>query len=324
MLLQCNEPFALRRCVDGEFALPEVKLGLNSNCGDVEGFELDALSILTMQSDGTLNTFTAPFVAGQIGSLAVLSRALQSLTRVFESVFEGIIRLLRFATDLNSKLSENSQLLRNLMLFGGDCQLLLLAENEFLDFKQRLKKLHAELLVSIGDAQSACTRFRCTFTDFGGQEAAKLAKNLLPRLEGESRTAQHDLAEFLVWLEPLILEEVKKPMKAMQPQELVLRNIKSVLQGEELFNLDAFKTEFEENKLALDGKFAAILGSEKEAQSALTPQSTFKHPSGSKLVSANGIVCLGECYLRNGIPVTEPKSFLNSQIQVIDNFIEIK
>ena len=324
-LLDCRDSFTLRWCVDGEFALPEVKLDLISTCGAVESFQLDASAIVTMQQDGTLNSFAAPFVAGQIGSLAALSRALQSLTRVFEGVFEGIGKLLRFSNELAEKLQANAELLKNLMLFGGDGEGSLLAENEFLEFKQRLKKLHAELLVSIGDAQSASTRFKANFSDFGGQEAAKLAEDLLPRLEQVSRSAQHDLAELLLWLEPLVLEEVKKPAKALQPQELAIRSIKTMLQGHAVIDLEQFKAEFEANKLTLDGKFASILGNQKQPQLKLCSQSTFRHEAGSRLVSADGTVCLpdGLTHLRNGIPI-EVSSVAESYISIHETFIEIK
>ncbi len=330
-LLDRQNSFTLRWCVDGEFALPEVKLDLAVACGSVESFELDAAGILTMQADGTLNSFAAPFVAGQIGSLAALSRSLQSLTRVFEGVFEGISKLSRFASELRTKIATatNSASLRNLMLFGGEFEasLLLIAEGEFVAFKQRLKKLHAELLVSIGDAQAASRQIKTKFSEFGAQEAAKLADELIPSIEQASRTTQHALAELLLWLEPLLLEEPKKkPAKPFHPQELAIRTIKTILQGgDEVLDSSAFKREFEANKLQLDGKFAAILGSQREAQVCLRTRSTFKQEPGSRVVSADGTLCLpdGCTHVRNGIPAELHKSYETS-VQIHEYFLEIK
>lgn len=291
-IVDCHS-FAIRWSVNGDFALPDGCLALPKASFPLLSFEADNTRLTTLQEDGTLSVFAAPFAAAEIGSLAALSRTIQAFSRSFEDLLDGFGKLNKFSLSLFESLSEHSQLLRDLMLFGEtkEAHVDVMSESDFLEHKQRLKKLHAELLVQIQDAYSACDRFTDTFEGFAGQEVPQLRSEFLHPLEQENRKVYHEFLDFLAWLEPLVIK--KTVSGPLQPPELAFKLLKAINQLVLPVDLEVLKGEYGMKKLALNDRFSGLLSSFSDASLSLQrPLSQFSHPAGSKLLSAEGIVLL--------------------------------
>lgn len=132
----------------------------------------------------------------------------------------------------------NVTLMRKLLLFGGtytdniNSTLDELKDAQVLEWKSKLKKQHAELLVSIEDLSSVLRSFHSTYPQFFSD---KFLQVLLPELEDRSRILQHNLAEFLVWLEALVTPDptASKFIKPLSPECLALKLSQSLNRSEE-------------------------------------------------------------------------------------------
>lgn len=310
-IIDCRS-FAIRWSVNGDFALPDGCLALPKASSPLASFEADNTRLTTLQEDGTLSVFAAPFAAAEIGSLAALSRTIQAFSRAFEDLLDGFGKLNKYALSLFEALNEHSLLLRDLLLFGEAKEIAidLMSESDFLEYKQRLKKLHAELLVQIQDTYSACDRFTTAFEGFAGQEVPQLRSEFLQPLEQDNRKVHHEFLELLAWLEPLVIK--KTVSGPLQPEELGFKLVKAINHLTLPFDLESLKAEYSLKKLALNDRFSGLLSSFSDSSLSLQrPLSQFNHPPGSKLLSVDEIVLLpdNKTLVSSLLPIDLPSKY---------------
>ena len=227
--------------------------------------------------------------SNSISSLSKLSRHLQTLFRVTEDLKEQFLKLIKLEDSIFKRISEiNSCLMKKLLLFGlkqrfdGFCNKEngdKLSENEFLEWKAKLKKHHNELLLQIQEFSNVLQTFHSNFPSFSLSTIDRFIKIFIPNLEQHSQTIQNTLAEFLIWLEIIVIESnesnesnpnpsgtnapssVNKIIPPLTPDASALELVKTLNKSETIKQerIQEWKFPFDEFKIKLDQEFKDLV-----------------------------------------------------------------
>ncbi len=302
--------------------------------------------LLVLQSNSTLTRLSFPFAgpafedSDQSISVLVmskLSKHLQTVSRVSEELKNQFVKLLKLDDSVFMRISEiDTSAMRHLLLFGGivpnnntgnnndtalssSFTLSQLNESEVLEWKSKLKKQHAELLVSVEDVSSVLRSFHSNYQRFCPAEVDKFLQILLPTLEDRSRSLQHNLAEYLVWLETLIIPDAnnqtgQKTIKAFAPELLALELAKSLNRSEE------FKTQrsvewleyFEDLNISLDSEFKTLINKINSVDLAPIHEINGLPRDFNRILSVDPLILMNDTQLffkSNGKIIDLPESF---------------
>lgn len=166
-----------------------------------------------------------------ISDLAQLSRNIQTFSRSLDDLKDHFSKLLKFSdfvmksvsasesesesestVSSNSNSNSNSVIsIKKFILFGGEVQFTAVppfTETELLEWKGKLKKQHAELLVQIQVTSKISSQFSHNFSSFSNStNIERFSVEFLPKFEDEIRSIQRDLADFFIWIEPIIIKD---------------------------------------------------------------------------------------------------------------------
>jgi hypothetical protein len=290
------EGFKVNWRVNCEFELVESKLPVSVDDGLIVDVRVDEESqdILIVQEqkntiDGekggvefkfTLTTLSSPFkqspCTSSISTLAKLSKHLQVLFRSTEELLEKFSKLLKFEDGIYERIREDQLVenVRKFLLFGNGVEhqeSLFLKESQVFDWKGRLKKQHSELLVSFEEVFSLLKAFRDNFGEFSRIEFDAFLHQFLPNLEEQGRRIQHDVAEFLLWLENTaislsqsqgVVEVGGGGVIEKYPSERRAIEISKALKGNEeqrLERIRASRDPFDDFKSQIEAKFGETI-----------------------------------------------------------------
>lgn len=303
-LINCKT-FSIKWSVNGEFELSG-KFILKSD-QIILDVKIDQVTneILVLQSANnnfcSLTRLKFPFnnskttihdSSNSISSLSKLSRHLQTLFRVTEDLKEQFLKLIKLEDSIFKRISEiNSSLIKKLLLFGSAGRTLnqhfdgfynkengdKLSENEFLEWKAKLKKHHNELLLQIQEFSNVIQTFHSNFPSFSPSTIDRFIKIFIPNLEQHSQTIQNTLAEFLIWLEIIVIESndnnpvgtndsttpssVNKIISPLTPDSSALELVKTLNKSEDIKQekVQEWKFPFVEFKMKLDQEFKDLV-----------------------------------------------------------------
>lgn len=266
--------FSIKWSINCEFEVKGGELVLDSNDEPIFDVQVDSQSqdLLILQTT-SLTRLKFPFNSekdenNSIILISKLSKSLQTVLRVVDDVKGQLIKLLKLDDSVFIRLSEIDHI-RKLLLFGSNdtstsCFNIDLSESEVLDWKSKLKKQHAELLVSVQEVSSVIRSFSKNYPNFCNAEIDRFLEIDLIQLEDKSRLLQHDLAEFLVWLENLVIPAVN-PNNSLhlpfKPESRALELVKSIKRSEDsiIERHELWSNAFNDFKLILDLEFKDII-----------------------------------------------------------------
>lgn len=193
-----------------------------------------------------------------------LSKQLQTVLRVVDEISGQFLKLLKLDDSIFARVAELGDSITKCLLFGealpaaSESQI---TETEVLDWKSRLKKQHAELLVSVQELSSLIQSFSKNHPKFCNCEIDRFLELELPELEDKSRLLQHDLAEFLIWLENLVIPDSQRPLKPFKPESRALEIAKCIKRSQESITKRhvTWLNPFNDFKLVLDLEFKDLL-----------------------------------------------------------------
>ena len=244
--------FSIKFSINCEFDLKGGEMILESN-DPIFDVQVDPKSndLLILQNS-TLTRLKFPFNSNEeqeqensIHLISKLAKNLKTVLSVVDDVKGQLLKLLKLDDSVFMRLSESDcSLIRKFLLFGdialpapahAQAQVLPLnlSETEVLEWKSKLKKQHAELLVSVQEFSSVIRSFSNNYPKFCPVEIDRFLEIDLIQLEDKSRLLQHDLAEFLVWLENLIIPDIQintlnSGIKPFKPEIRALELVKSI------------------------------------------------------------------------------------------------
>lgn len=269
--------FCIKWSVNCEFELKGGRLLLESN-EPIDNFQIDSNNndLLISQPETGITKFKFPFDPQQDTSvlhMSQLSKHLQSVLRVVDELRGQMLKLLKLDDSVYMRISDiDVGLMRKYLLFGNykvqqeNTPLFPeLNENEVLEWKSKLKKQHVELLVSIEEVSSVLRSFQASFPNFHSTIVDKFLFTDLPAFDDKSRSLQHDLAEFLVWLEALIIPDPStntyKTIKPFAPDTRALSLAKSLQrsEGNRIERHDQWCNGFDDFKGQLEAEFKSLV-----------------------------------------------------------------
>lgn len=299
--------FLIKWSVNCEFELKGGQLNLETNepIFDVQ-VDPQGQDLLILQTS-SLTRLKFPFNSEEeeedisVILISKLSKSLQTVLRVVDDVKGQLLKLLKLDDSVFTRLSEIDHI-RNLLLFGCNNNTTFtidLSESEVLDWKSRLKKQHAELLVSVQEVSSVIRSFSKNYPKFCTAEIDRFLEMDLVQLEDKSRLLQHDLAEFLVWLENLIIPTVNSTTAShlpFKPESRALQLVKSIKRSEDAImeRHELWSNAFNDFKLILDLEFKDLVTKINSVD--LQPIERIENiPTGfNRIISTNPVVLLNE------------------------------
>ena len=269
--------------VNCEFELKGGKMVLEGNESEILDAQFDAstMELLVLQSDSMLTRLSFPFPIEQtdltttsILLMSKLSKHLNLVLRAGDELNGQFLKLLKLDDSIFTRISElDVDSMRKLLLFGGTVSNTIdpdsgndwLSESEVLDWKSKLKKQHAELLVTFEDFSSILRSFTTNYPQFCPADLDKYLHLLLPSLEDRSTTLQHDLAQFLVWIEALVIPDANNQtgeinVKAFTPDSRALDLSKALRRSDDVKELRHadWLSSFETLKILLNSEFKIL------------------------------------------------------------------
>ena len=242
--------------VNCEFELKGGKLPFDECVEDVQ-IDDETNNLLFLMNSGKIFKINFPFKDTFLLQLARVSKQLQTLLRCVDEVKEEFDKLLKLEDLILGEVSEiDTKSLQKFVLFGAKSSEeiesnIAIKDSDVLEWKSKLKKLHAELLVSI---QELSANSIDNFDASSAEIVDKFMNLTLKELENQSRTLQYELAEFLVWLEALIIDKmVMRPFSSSDERNLKL------LKRINTDKSDVNTNKFSEFKNALEDEFKTFI-----------------------------------------------------------------
>lgn len=205
----------------------------NNNHEDADGIILNVQidnetnNLLVLMKSEKILKITFPFKNHFLLKLSKLSKQLQTLLRCVDEVKGQFQKLTKLQESIFKKVNEiDAKTLQKSILFGCNKEISSLKDSDILDWKSKLKKLHAELLVSIQELSRTSID---NDKEFCSEIIDKFMNSTLKEMENQSRSLQHDLAEFIVWLEIVVIDKIMmKPFSSGDERNLkLLKRIQS-------------------------------------------------------------------------------------------------
>jgi hypothetical protein len=315
--------FLIKWIVNCEFELKGGEMVLESNepIFDVQ-VDPQSKNLFILQSS-SLTRLKFPFNSTEehennsVILISKLSKNLRTVFRVIDDVKGQLLKLLKLDDSVFIRLSESDcSLIRNLLLFGYESTTttvastiassnlhlhlsLNISESEVLDWKSKLKKQHAELLVSVQEVSSVIRSFLKNYPKFCHAEIDRFLEIDLIQLEEKSRLLQHDLAEFLVWLENLIIPDVNSGghgIKPFKPESRAFELIKSIQRSEDsiIERHELWSSTLNDFKLILDLEFKDLVNKINSFKLQRIDRNENIPISFNQIISTNPLVLLNE------------------------------
>lgn len=249
--------------VNCEFELKGGKLPFDDCVEDVQ-IDDETNNLLFLMNSGKISKVNFPFKDTFLLQLAKVSKQVQTLLRCVDEVKEEFDKLLKLEDLILGKVTEiDTKALQKFILFGAKSTEeietnISIKDSDVLEWKSKLKKLHAELLVSI---QELSANSIDNFDASSAEIVDKFMNLTLKELENQSRTLQYELAEFLVWLEALIIDKmVMRPFSSSDERNLkLLKKINSDVNTNSTINkLSEFKNTLEDGFKTFISKISSI------------------------------------------------------------------
>lgn len=253
-------------CVSGEFLLSTTKKLLSSLI-PIKSISCEGQKISIELENNEIHSCTVPFARhfDSIGVMAQLSLAISSATRALDDLLEAAIKLHSLRLDILNRLSLCDKFCQ-LLLHGSShvADWVIPAEADFLEWKTRLKKQHAELLVHFEDNRKILLNFKERFRNLS--QVLIVIDDILDRksgpliiIEAELREMKKELAEFLTWLEPVALNGAKT-LEGLKPLDQATAMVRGILsEGTERAVIDKWTNLVAHSKTMLNGSLHNLL-----------------------------------------------------------------
>ena len=293
--------FKIKFIVNFEFELKEseIILELKDEIFDVK--TTTTTNAVFILQNKKLTKFKFPFDEISVLLISKLSKNLKTIFRILENVKSQFLKLLKFEDLIFTRLREEEEIIISLLLFGGSSSssssssgsnggdnttsdntnnanvtsdtltptspVPTIKESDVLDWKSKLKKQHAEILVSVQELSIFIKSFSKNYPKFCFTEIDRFLSADLMELEDKSRLLQHDLAEFLIWIENLVIPDIhnqqQQPqiVKPFKPESRALELVKNLKRSNDFIikRQADWCDSFDDFKLILDLEFKNIV-----------------------------------------------------------------